>query len=54
MENLDRFAVYDNKEIYNFDDIDDMRAYIMGRLETPELLQDLQEIYFSGNKNNIN
>ena len=33
---------------------DDMRAYIMGRLDTPYLLKDLEEIYFSGNKNNIN
>ena len=53
LEKLNRHAVYDNKEIYNFDDGDDMRAYIMGRLETPELLQELQEIYFSGNKNNL-
>ena len=54
LEKLKRFAVYDNEKIHNFDDCDDMRAYIMGRLDAPDLLQDLEEIYFSGNKDNIN
>ena len=54
LKKLGHHAVYDNKKIYNFDDISDMCAYIMGRLETPDLLQELQQVYFSGNKNNIN
>jgi adenylosuccinate synthase len=55
LEKLNRFAVYDSQKIHNFDDCDDMCTYIMGRLDDDgDLLQDLKEIYFSGNKNNIN
>jgi len=54
LEKLGRFAIYDNQDICNFDDGEDMRAYILGRLEKPDLLNELQKVYFSGNKNNLN
>jgi hypothetical protein len=47
-------ALYDQERELKFDDGSDMRAYILGRLEKPQLLRELQEIYFSGNKNNLN
>jgi len=53
LEVLGRHSIYDRKKLYNFDDGDDMRAYILGRLGTPDILQELKEVYFSGNKNNI-
>ncbi len=54
LEKLNYFSVYNNNKIENFDDGKDMRAYILECLETPDLLQNLQQVYFSGNKNNIN
>ena len=54
LEKLGRFAIYDDQDICNFDDGEDMRAYILGRLEKPDLLNELQKVYFSGNKNNLN
>ena len=54
LEKIGVHALYDQERELKFDDGDDMRAYILGRLEKPQLLNELQEVYFSGNKNNLN
>jgi len=54
LEKIGVHALYDEEKTLNFDDGEDMRAYILGRLEQPNLLRELQEVYFSGNKNNLN
>jgi len=54
LEKLGHFAIYDEQEVHRFEEGADMRAYILGRLDKPELLHELEEVYFSGNKNNIN
>ena len=54
LETLDQFALYDSNEVCNFVDINDMRTYILKRLDKPDLLQNLEKVYFSGNKDSIN
>ena len=54
LEKLGVHALYDQERTLKFDDGDDMRAYILGRLEAPDILSELQQVYFSGNKNNLN
>ena len=54
LEKIGVHALYDQEKTLKFDDGEDMRAYILGRLEKPQLLHELQEVFFSGNKNNLN